>query len=285
MIRLKMSLVIAVMLVLWIAGARCSGQASSGPMFNTAGAGARASDIESAVGAICKSGDITRSKDGRVSGCHTCPKGTDSYGESHSNWEMYAETPGHFISAQDDNLILDGTGCDSHANNFGGSFIFSIKDGKARLVRYDQGLVTSQCHKFAYKDGRDFIVCRGGWGGQGENDENVFMAAFAATGKETVTRLISTSDTRGTCLDDPTQVVQEAEVSSIKFVPQDSGQITGMTVTATLGNIKCSQVDSGSKSGKTAGTVKTYEIEFLFDGQHFNATPASKAALRRFENI
>jgi hypothetical protein len=280
--RLKDGLRFVPVLVLLAAGVVCPGQSTAAPQFNTAGAGVKTSDVESAVSVICKAGDITRSKEGKVTGCRTCPAGTDFHTDRQSHWEMYAETPGHFISTQDDNLILDGTGCDSHAMNFGGSFVFALNAGKARLIRYDQGLVTSQCHKFAYTDGRDFLVCRGGWGGQGENNENVFMASFGISGKETISYLISTSDTTATCEDDSTQVVQESEIKAVKFAPLDSGKVTGMTVTATLGSVKCSQ--TGQKSAKPAGTVKTYEIEFLFDGGHFKVTPASRIALRQFEN-
>src|SRR5579863_7066357 len=103
----------------------CWGQgASSAPKFDTASAGVRQADVEAAVGTLCVSRDITRSKDGNVSGCRVCPKDTDFGGTSNSSWEIYAETPGHFTSPQDEDLLLDGTGCDSHANNFGGSFMF-----------------------------------------------------------------------------------------------------------------------------------------------------------------
>jgi hypothetical protein len=275
--RLRLSCLLIAML--WITRVLCMGQETSAPKFNTAGAGAKTEDIEAALGVICKAKDITRSKDGKVSGCRTCPGGTDFHGEAGSNWEMYAETPGHFTSAQDDNLILDGTGCDSHANNFGGSYLFRIKDGKAILARYNPGLITDQCHKFSYSDGRDFLICRGGWSGQGEVDENVFMSAFDSVGKGMSTTLISTSEMADGCGDDPKEVVHESQIKDIQFVPKDSPQITGLTVIATLGDVKCS-----GKPGKPAGSAKAYPIEFLFDGKRFTAAPASRAALRLFQS-
>ncbi len=260
----------------------CFPQNASGPKFNTASAGVRQSDIEAAVDLICPSGDITRSKDGRASGCRTCPKGTDFQGVNGPEWEMYAETPGHFTSADGDNLLLDGTGCDSHANNFGGSFMFVVESGQLRLVTYEKGLVTDECHKFALSDGRDYLVCRGGWSGQGESTETVFTAAFRSDGKATTTQLIAVRDTTGMCGDDPDQVAQESSVKDIEVSHGQSGQIPGLTITATLGEVKCSQASTAAKSGKLPASVKTYKIEFLFDGKRFNVAPSSRSTFNRF---
>jgi hypothetical protein len=262
----------------------CWSQVATAPEFDTASEGVRAADVEAAVGLICLPRDITRTKEGSVSGCRVCPKGTDFRGSGHSDWGLYAKTSGHFTSPQDDNLLLDGTGCDSHASNFGGSFMFTLRSGKPRLLKYDQGLVTSRCRKFSFPDGRNFLVCQGGWTGQGENIGTVFMAAFDITGKDLTTKLITTTDTTYTCGDDPTQVVQESDVQDIKFSTKDSGEITGMTVSATLGDVKCAQVKNDKKKGQLSGTVKAYEIGFLFDGKDFKTAPTSSSTLERFES-
>lgn len=262
----------------------CPAQAAKEPMFNTAGTGAKPADVEAAVSAICPTRFITRAKDGSASGCSACPVGTDFYGDKTSKWEMYAASPGHFTSAHDDNLILDGYGCDSHAMNFGGSFVFLLKEGaKPRLLKYDQGLITDQCHKFSYADGRNFLVCRGGWTGQGESNGTVFVTSFGPTGKDTSTILMTSLDTTGTCVDDRSTVVQSSGISDIKFAVKDSGELTGMTIVATLGKIKCSETDAKRKPGELPAAVKTYEIEFLFDGKQFKVAPTSKAALNRFD--
>jgi len=187
--------------LLVVAGVSCLAQTSSKARLNAPNTDVRAADVEAAVGLICKPSDITRSKSGTVSGCRVCPEGTDfhQFTVFPSGWELQSATSGHFTSANDDNLLLSGSGCDSHANNFGGSFVFTFKDGKAKLIRYDNGLLTDQCHKFDFADGRNFLVCRGGFTGQGENDEDVSTASFAASGEEAVDYLISTNDTTGTC--------------------------------------------------------------------------------------
>jgi hypothetical protein len=257
----------------------CWGQAALAPKFNTASAGVRADDIEAAVNAICAPRDIVRSKDGSASGCRVCPKGTDFYGDGIDDWGMYAETPGHFTSPQDDNLLLDGARCDSHASNWGGSFMFTVKSGEVRLLKYDRGLHTDECHKFAFPDGRDFLICRGGSTYQGESTEMIFMAAFDAAGSGVTTKLISAMDTANTCL------------GEIKFSPAESGrsqspgksvEITGLTITAMQGTTDCA-ASQNATAGKLRRNIKSYEIEFLFDGKNFTVAPASRVALRRFD--
>lgn len=260
--------------------------------FNTAGAGAKQQDIEGAVRLICPTGKITRGKDGKVSGCAVCPKGTDFYGQTQNQWEMYAETPGHFTSAKDDNLVLDGTGCDAHASNFGGSFVFALVGGSLRLLRYEKGLITNQCQKFVYADGRDGLVCRGGWSGQGEADQSVVIAAFDASGRATTRTLIRVTDTTGTCGEDKAQVVQQGGISEVQFVskpgsgtadrPGESAQISGLRIEAELGAVKCSIVEATQKTKRAPATVKSYAIEFTFDGKQFKVAPGGRAALAKF---
>ena len=81
------------------------------------------------------------------------------------------------------------------------------------------------------------------------------------------------------------KIVRESAISGLKFTPKDSGKITGLTVTATLANVPCSQADKRVKTGKWAEAVKSYSIEFKFDGQHFKPTPASLPAFHKFEKI
>jgi hypothetical protein len=240
-------------------------------------------DVEAAVGLLCQARDLTRSKAGKVSGCRVCPEGTDYRGVGTSEWELRTATAGHFTAVDDDNLLLSGSGCDSHAMNFGGSFVFAKTAGGTRKIRYDKGLLTDQCHEFGYPDGRDFLVCRGGWGGQGENDENVFMAGFGASGKGIVRYLLSTTDTTGSCGEDGTVRVQESGITGIEFSPKDSRAITGLTITATLGNVSCGLAKRRTKADKTASPVKSYEIAFVFNGRGFQVTPESRAAYLRFE--
>ncbi len=199
-----------------------------------------------------------------------------------SEWELRSGTMwGHFTSPNAENLLVTGFGCDSHANNFGGSYMFTRKAGRLRLLKYDPALFVDDCHVFPYADGRDFLVCKGGWFGMGEGTGWVFVATFDATGEDKDTTLFMVKDTTGTCGSDPAQVVHSSDITDLKFSTKENGELTGMTMM--LGNIRCSQVGELQK-GKTApASLKTYEIEFTFDGKSFHVTPQSRKSLALFE--
>ena len=252
--------------------------------FNTAGAGTKQADMDAAIRLICPASKLIHGKDGKTSGCAVCPKGTDFYRQPSNAWQMYAETPGHFASAKDDNLLLDGTGCDSHANNFGGTFVFAISGGKARLLRYENGLITDQCQKFTYADGRNGLVCRGGWTGQGLAELTVFTTSFNAVGKSATKVLLHVSDTTGTCGEDRSQTVQQAGISEVQFVPKPqsgAGEIGSLQIKAYSGSVKCSVVQAARKTKRAPATMKSYTIDFLFDGRQFKVAPDSREVLAK----
>jgi hypothetical protein len=260
----------------------CFAQTKTTPPTNAIAPEVKSADIEAAVRMLCAPADIIRSQNGDASGCKKCPKGTEFYGENMGEWELRHAITGHFTSANADNLIIDGFNCDSHAQNFGGSFIFSISAGKLRLLRYDTALITEQCHKSRYADAREFLVCQGGWSGQGENNESVFLARFDAAGKDDSTIIFTTSDATATCGDDLSVKVPSSGIKDIKFASKGSGELNGMTITATFGQVTCREVNAKHAPGKEMSTVKTYELHYNFDGKQFTIAPESKAALKAF---
>ena len=250
---------------------------------NSVAPAANQDDVEAAIALLCKPADITRSKTGSISGCKNCPEGTDfRTPNSGDTWTFVGAMTGHFTSAHEEILAVDGAGCDSHAMNWGGTYIFSRSSGKLRLIRYDQGLHTDGCHKFRHADGREFLVCRGGWTGQGENVSSVFLARFDAAAKDTETTVFVTTDTTGMCGDDSSRKVDETRIVDMKFASKDSGDLTGMTVTATYGKITCGQAGVKRAPGVEPQSVKMYELHYTFDGKQFTIAAESKAALNAF---
>ncbi|MFZ0037139.1 MAG: hypothetical protein WAK91_06955, partial [Candidatus Acidiferrales bacterium] len=135
-------------------------------------------------------------------------------------------------------------------------------------------------YKFAFPDGRDFLVCRGGSTFQGESTYAIFMAAFDAAGRAITSKLISTSDTGDTCLGDITFSPKQPGQSG---APAESAEISGLTIEAVHGTSDCTRAQSGEEKRKIPREMKFYMIKFLFDGEHFKVAPASRAALSSFD--
>jgi hypothetical protein len=234
--------------------------------------------VAAAMTMLCSNSATSRGKDGGINGCTGCPNGTDFQGGEIDSWALYGINEGHFTSPQDDVLILDGAGCDSHAQNWGGSLVFTVTAGQPKLLRYDKGLRTNQCTKLSYANGQDFLVCRSGWGGQGEAYDNVMVSRFDATGKDKTADVLRTEDTTGTCAPNfDSTVIQMSGISAIHFTPRDSGVVTGMTVTVAYGKPTCAQYADAFDKKTTPAAVKPYQIEFTFDGKQFSVAAKSQA--------
>jgi hypothetical protein len=233
--------------------------------------------VTQAVTMLCGKGGVSRGKNGGVNGCVGCPDGTDFAGDGTDTWGLYGVTEGHFTSLQADNLILSGSGCDSHAQNWGGSFVFTVQSGQPKLMKYDKGLITSQCAKLSFATGQDFLVCRSGWSGQGEAYDNVMVSKFDATGKDSTQDLLRTDDQTGNCSGSDSTVIQQSGITSFNFSPQNSGVVTGMTVTVTYGTPTCAQYAAAFKAKTVPANVKTYQVQFTFDGKQFKVAPKSQA--------
>jgi hypothetical protein len=244
--------------------------------------GTKKDEIEAAVAIICATDDIIRAKNGSISGCHKCPEGT-GFRQFHSDdeWVLGRSLAGHFTSAQDNNLILVGFECESIAMNNGGSFVFLMNAGKPQLLMYDEGLIADDCHKFPHSDGREFLVCRGGHGGQGYETSNIFLTEFDAAGKGTETSVFSVFDSTGAC-DDISTKAEYSDILDIKYSTKRSGQLTGMIVNAFKGRIPCRDASKELDPLKLPASVKTYQIEFTFDGKQFVVAPKSRAAFNLF---
>ena len=90
------------------------------------------------------------------------------------------------------------------------------------------------------------------------------------------------SDATATCGDDATTKVPSSGIKDIKFSSKDSGELTGMTITATIGQVTCGQLNTKRAPGKDFPSVKTYELHYDFDGEQFTIAPESKASLKAF---
>src|SRR5580704_9247500 len=90
------------------------------------------------------------------SGCDVCPKDTNSPG---GKWESKAVFFGHFVSPSSEDALVSGSGCESHADDFGGSFLLTKQGLSWHKVRYVAGLIAFDCHKLTGSDGRDRLIC------------------------------------------------------------------------------------------------------------------------------
>jgi hypothetical protein len=82
---------------------------------------------------------------------------------------------GHFVSPSSEDVLVSGSGCESHADDFGGSFLVTKHGLSWHKVRYVAGLIAFVCHKLTGSDGRDRLICGQSDTWQGDQGSSVCL--------------------------------------------------------------------------------------------------------------
>lgn len=157
--------------------------------------------------ALCVSGVMAKTtKHGVDSGCKLCPgivEGGGAFNSSDASepsFALYGVIYGSFTRAGNQEAIADFFGCEPHADNFGGSVLLEKTPQGWKVKNYQAGFISSECLKYRTPNGRDLLICEGGYTGQGENDSSVFVFDYSLPPPQRSKTLLSTTDTLGTCL-------------------------------------------------------------------------------------
>ena len=135
--------------LLLLAAFHCLGQTEASTSIRSDAAHLSAAEVHTFLEMICP---------GRTSasGCEVCPEGTAS---PVGPWELRSITFGHFLSPASDDVLISGFECESHAEGYSGSFLFTRDQSSWKKVRYEEGVKAWDCRKLAGSDGRDRLVC------------------------------------------------------------------------------------------------------------------------------
>ncbi len=257
--------------------------------------------VAKALAQICPSNAIIRNAASEPAGCQVCPPGTTSErlgmpGQQEGRWVVSGKTLGRFTSADSVNLLLEGDGCEPHANNFGGTFVFSLREGSPKLLRYDAGLMTSPCRELRLRDGRNFLVCENDWQNQGWQSSFVYSLVFGVDGEARRTFLFMTHDSTGTC-GDPTavnagdRVIQASDIRSVRFLDLNGDGLPDLVLKVALGKKRMTAAEWkecwDASSGFNGPSIPTriYTIRYLFDGNTFHPTASGRATLKLFDRL
>src|SRR5579863_1230628 len=114
----------------FVAACGCFGQEATQTLIPSDAARLPAAEARSFLTVICPG-------HAGVSGCGVCPE--DTHNGSAGTWDVRAIFLGHFLSPYSEDALIGGLGCASHADSFGGSFLFTKDRSRWRKVRYEAG--------------------------------------------------------------------------------------------------------------------------------------------------
>ena len=127
-----------------------------------------AADKKAILAAICQKGQIRK---GMCRRARDYPEGRScDIGLTGEGGE------GRFLVGDDTSYLVAAytSGCEPHANNWGGSLIFERgKRRKLAFLVYQPGMAVKDCLTMARADGGNRLVCAAGWMGQGYQTEMI----------------------------------------------------------------------------------------------------------------
>jgi hypothetical protein len=141
---------------------------------------------------------------------------------------LQAVCPGQVTS---DDAVLSMQGCESHAENFGGTILLTRSFQGWAMKWYKAGVETSQCHKVSIQDGREILVCIGETGGQGNVRTELYVEDLlrpaATLMAEDESPFFSANDNSLRCGEDPE--VTRSFIEKVEFAG------SAISVTASFG--------------------------------------------------
>lgn len=234
-------------------------------------------DDEATLGNLACGGRASISATKEIS-CKVCPAGSDFAGNSPAGgWKDDGVLTGSFTAPGEDEALMHASGCESHANNLGGDFLFRRTRGKWAMVRYAQGAPANRdCLKSLWGDGRDAVICTTSDMHQGVASMAVQLMTFDAAepAKEPSNdfhnvNFVVTEDESSNC-GEPTgnpAMLQFDTIDRAYLMPSATSR-PSLSIKVTLARTK---PGPSGKDTCPAATPQSYTVNWKNLGDHFEA--------------
>lgn len=247
---------------------------------------------DAVIAATCPADRVTRTSKGiTVRGCKRCPNFTtdaqagfqlpDTEGAPPA-FTLVSLLEGRFSQPRTHEVYAEFSGCEPHATEGGGSVLLRGTGRALAVVRYEPGLLISDCRRLRRRDSRELLVCVASHTAQGNTDLTVFVHDAATPDKPPVGPLVSLEDNTGAGTGD---VYRAASVDDIELVDLNKDGTMDVVIRESSATAKVASSErdqDGLWTGKfVPPPKKALTAAFLFDGSAgFRAAPGSVAAKR-----
>jgi hypothetical protein len=236
-------------------------------------------EAQELLSVVCKGQTKTLTFDLQESICTPCPfdRSRDMGGDFAAKLKLETVLYGRFLNPKETNALIDTSMCEAYDKNFGGTvFLRWTGSRNWEFVRYESGNRSNNCLKYKAKAGHDLRICRSSKNNAGPQTERVDTfdntrptATNAASGGEALVKMTSNyEDCENPKVDDFQVIRSERQDLNRDGWPDFQLQISERHAQRT----KTGECEENLQWGKT----KKLNLEFLFDGVNFKATPATK---------
>lgn len=251
--------------------------------------------------------------DGKVLvGCRACPPFSGAAGhpdgivavDPADFYPLELSFTGAFTKAGATEIAAVFQGCESHAENFGGTLLIEKTASGYKAGNYHSGVHPDSCKPYHRADGRDLLVCQWADAHQSIGFSSVFAYDFSLSTPDEVEKgwkdLATVHDNSfQLCMGvDPTEGVNQGRVIGYRFEDKNADGKLDVVIDVehrhTAGSAALTaKVDKACKAAKPKGDdapsvdaaallgkpVKA-SLVLIFDGQTFKATAASEKIIK-----
>ncbi|HEY3493156.1 MAG TPA: hypothetical protein VGK73_00665 [Polyangiaceae bacterium] len=160
---------------------------------------------------------------GVLAGCACCPpfddcppvRGATPRGDVDEAYALRTRSDGSFSAPGRRELSLTFDGCESHAQNWGGTLLCRSEPDGIWFVEYESGLRPDRCQPLRLPDGHDVLVCEWQDAHQGHSRSYVFVFDFSHS-PDAWQGLVELSDsTASGCWSDAGTPVLDSRVTAV----------------------------------------------------------------------
>jgi hypothetical protein len=227
-----------------------------------------------------------KSQDGH---CDTCPGGSSVPDATGVAFSLGRVILGHFLAPNSTDAFATISGCEQMHASIGWGFLLTWRAGNWEKLEEALGVELGHCHAMRFHSGRQLLVCED-YRMEQFNLTHSVTAVFAKGQSIGFRNLLSATDTTRYCY--PQDRLQKAQIDKIEFRELNGDGLDDISFTASLGTLRdserrqelCQNAEAGKPGAKRPEpkVMKTYRIEYRFDGQRFTLTKDSQAAAKLF---
>ena len=232
---------------------------------------------------------LTGACEGKVEGgaCETCPAGSSVDG----GFTLKRVILGHFLGPRSNDALATVSGCEQIHASVGWGFLLTKQEGEWKAVDEVLGLELDHCRRMTFRSGREFLVCED-YRMESFHLMHSATAVFARGDSIAFRNLLTATDTTWLC--DPQTRVQKAQIDKVEFRGRNGDGIEDISFTVSMGTMAdserrraiCRDIDGGKSKVRRPepSVIKSYKIDYQFDGRQFRLTKESDAAAKLFQS-
>lgn len=255
------------------------------PVYGLAGGSAAGAHLigHSAMQAVCgTSAAVSIGPAGHYE-CNACPSYTDFGGDRKESFNLQKVFQGHFSTTAHEQALLVLSGCESHADGFGGTALLTREGAGWKKSAYFKAFKPLACLSFKGRDGLEHLACR-------ENDAHFGTAEYwieTASFKDNslhhdhvfpvilIDNMAGLGFARkGYCY--------EQNITRFERLPSESGFV--VAVTQTRGRAPAGQKECG-ETEIPMEPKQTIILKFHFDGNSFSLAKESRDGLEKIQHF